>query len=212
VEEHRIFRTRRALGRAGIFLAVFGLFIPAGILVATLGGQRTAGALLAGFGTLIVLLLLATVLAPRSYYRLDSRELLLVKSLASRRIAFTEISGARVVGEAEADALITERMAPAATAEGRLDLKGWLKANRQYSRFVKFCTVPIVQSKTTSGHTLNITGFSGKTSGAFVILREASGEELLLSPADPETFLKALPARVRAAGDSPGFAPEGPEG
>lgn len=207
MEEARVFRTRRTIGRAGVFLAVFGLFIPAGVLAATLGGRRTAGILLIGFGVLTVLPLLQIVLAPRSCYRLDSRQLLLAKGFASRRIALADINGARMVSEAEADALVTGHMAPAVAAEESLDLKGWHKANRRYGRFVKFCTVPIVQSKKTSGHTLNITGFAGKTSGQFILLRDQSGTELLLSPAEPEAFLRALPARIRTAGGRPGFTP-----
>jgi hypothetical protein len=199
--EAMVFRVRRTLKRAGIFLGVFGLFIPAGIVVLLFAEEKAAGVALIGFGAFVLLLLLLSILAPGSRYQVDGQGLLLKKGLSTRRIVFADIAGARVITEAETNVIVREYMTPAMASEAGLDLKGWYRSNKKYAGFVRYCTVPIVQSKTTAGNTLNIVAFSGKTSGDFVILRVASGEEFLLSPAEPAAFYQAILPRIRQTAD-----------
>jgi hypothetical protein len=196
VDETIVFKARRSLGRARVFLAVFGLIMTAGVALMLWGADRIAGAAITAFGALPLLVLLPAFLAPRSRYQIDTRGLLLVKGLSTRRIVFAGISDARVLSETEAETIITGYMAPTMAAETRLDLKGWIESNKQHARLTKFCTVPIVQSKATQGHTLNITAFGAKTDGDFVILRETTGAEFLLSPAEPAAFYQALLDRM----------------
>lgn len=194
--ETTVFKTRRSLRRAGVFLTVFGLFTAAGLALLLSGIDRATGAAITACGALPVLVILLSVYTPRSRYLIESRGLLLVKGLSVRRLAFADISGARVISRSETETIITEYMAPAVDAEARLDLKGWYVSNKKYGNLTRFCTVPIVQAKTTSGHTLNITAFTAKTSGDFVILRETSGAEILLSPVEPSVFYQALSNRI----------------
>ncbi len=192
-----VFKVRRSLRRVGIFLVGFGMFIPAGIAVVLYAGEKFAGFGLIGFGAFFLLILLLTTLAPRSRYRIGPGELVLKKGFSSRRIPFTDISGSRVILEAEANSIITEYMSQAMASEVNLDIRGWLSSNRKYGHFVKYCTVPIIQSKRTSGNSFNIVDFAGKSSGSFVILRESSGAEQLLSPTDPGAFHRALLPNIR---------------
>lgn len=201
MDDTAVFRVRRTFRRAGIFLGVFGLFIPAGVLMLLFAEEKGAGLALIGFGASVVLLMLLSILSPGSRYRVDGQGLLLKKGLSTCRIAFSDITGLRVLDETEANAVVREYMTPAMASEAGLDLKGWVRSNKKYSDFVRYCTVPIILSKITSGNTLNIVKFWGRTSGDFLILRETSGAERLLSPVDPAALQEALALRIRPGAD-----------
>jgi hypothetical protein len=201
MDDTAVFRVRRTFRRAGIFLGVFGLFIPAGVLMLLFAEEKGAGLALIGFGASVVLLMLLSILSPGSRYRIDGQGLLLKKGLSTCRIAFSDITGLRVLDEPEANAVVREYMTPAMASEAGLDLKGWVRSNKKYSDFVRYCTVPIILSKITSGNTLNIVKFWGRTSGDFLILRETSGAERLLSPVDPAALQEALALRIRPGAD-----------
>ena len=187
----RIFKTRRSLKPVLVFIAVFGLFLIIGV-VAMLAGEDTVGLGFLVFGGVSVFIMLMQIITPGSFYRLDPDMLILKRTFSTRLVPLDEISGVGLLSEADTKSVIQEYMAPAMAAESSMDLKNWYKSNKKYGHFIRYSTVPIVQSKTTAGSTLNITSFDAKTSGKFVILRLGSGEELLLSPTEPENLAAKL--------------------
>ena len=77
-------------------------------------------------------------------------------------------------------------------SERNLDIKSWYKSNKMYGNFIKFCTVPIVQTRTSRGHCRNIVKFGTRTSGDFVLLHLSDGEGLLISPQETDAFIARL--------------------
>lgn len=178
-----------------------GACVPGGAAIILFAEETAGGFGLMGFGLFFLIIMLISAGAPGSRYTLNPDGLSLKRGASRRTISFGDIRGAKVLSEKEAGAIITEYMTPAMQSEAGLDIKNWLKSNRKMGSFIRFCTVPVIQSKTTTGNALNITSFSGTAAGSFVILRVESGEELLLSPKDVEGFSQDLASRIRRSVD-----------
>jgi hypothetical protein len=185
------FRARRTVGQALLFLIVFGLMIPIGMAL-SIWVDRNAGLAMTGFGGFVTILLALQVSAPRSRYRVAHEGIVLQRGLSRRELDCREIVGARVVSQAEAETMLGDFTREISTAEASLDAGTWLRKNRAYGRFTKFCTVPVVHSKTTVGNERIVTSAKAGTSGSFVLIKTDGGEHLLLSPREPEALLRAL--------------------
>ena len=189
--KERRYATRRSAKPVLPFIAGAGVFIPIGVgIIAT--GDSTSGLGFLLFGSVFLLILFIQVLAPGSSYRINPSGLVLKRGGSRRVVPFSEIAAAGQISDDVAKGILAEYMEPAMRAEGSLDLRAWLKSNTKYGKLVRYCTVPIVQSKTTVGSRLNIVDFKAKTHGSFTLVRLSSGEKLLLSPSDTQSFTREL--------------------
>jgi hypothetical protein len=188
------FEARRSFRKIWIFILSFGILIPIGLVLYAATGQR-ATLLPAGFGLAATIVLVITAAAPGAAYLIGRDGILLKKGGARRLVDFNELRGAAVLSEGKAMQALNRYLAPAMASERSLNLKGWFRSNTAYGNFIRFCSVPILQGKTTVGSALNIVKFAGHTSGCFVMLKLTSGQELLLSPKDCDAFLARLSAR-----------------
>ena len=196
------FQPRRSSRRVWLFIAVFGAFVPIGLVILFTTGE-IAGLLIAAFGLLPVLFFIYKIRAPGAYYAVGPEGVELKHGRSRRTIPLGSIRGAAVLTEQQGEDALNHYLEPAIQSEKGLDLKGWYRANTVYGNFIRFCTVPIVQQTTTSGSSLNIIKFRNLTSGEFVLLKLDSGEEFLLSPEDSRGFFRDLSARVPLEDTSP---------
>ena len=141
----RIFKARRSLKPVMVFIAVFGLFMVIGV-VAMLAGERTVGLGFLVFGGVVVFIMIMQIITPGSFYRLDPDMLILKRTFSNRMVPLDELSGVDLLSEADTQSVVQEYMAPAMAAEGSMDLRNWYRSNRKYGHFIRYCTVPIVQS------------------------------------------------------------------
>jgi len=193
--ESRIFRVRRTIGKAYLFFIAFGVILVAGIVIQR-ASDPVAGLWVILFGAVGLAGMVLMVLSPGSQYRLGASGLELRRAFSKRLLPLESIRGARVIDAQEAGEILKEYLSPVIASEALSDLKGWLKSSRKYGGVVRYCTVPIVQSRATSGSFRNGGRYGGKTSGKLRILRRDDGEEILLSPAEPEELLRQLSART----------------
>jgi hypothetical protein len=196
------FEARRSLRKIWIFILGFGILIPIGIALYAATGQRAA-LLPAGLGLAATIVLALTAAAPGAVYLIGGDGILLKKGGARRVVDFDELRGAAVLSEGEAMEALNSYLAPAIASERSLNLKAWIRSNAAYGNFIRFCSVPVVQGKTTFGSALNIVKFSSHTSGCFVMLKLTSGQELLLSPKDCDAFLARISAHRKLPDTSP---------
>lgn len=185
------FTPRRSFRRIWIIMAGFGVFVPIGLVIYFVAGDK-AGLPVAGFGLVPVLYMLYRVLSPGSAYVVGPEGVLLKNGGRKRQILLEDIRGAAVLSEDEARQVIRHYMAPGIDGERERDLKQWYRANKAYGYFTQYCTVPIVQETASRGHEINIVKFGTKVAGRFVILKLKSGEEFLLSPEDCDGFFVKL--------------------
>ena len=149
-----------------LFFVMLGLFVPAGFAIVLIADEP-AGYLVIGFGAIALAGMSYSVIAPNSSYEFGPDGLTLRRGGKLLPVLYTAIVGAKALTEKETEAIIGEYMQPIMAGEAGLNFKVWIKSNRRYSRFVRFCTVPIVQQKTTAGSALNIVGFKAKAAGGF---------------------------------------------
>ena len=196
------FKPRKSFNRIWIIMAGFGVFIPIGIVIFFLTGDKSAFAM-AGFGFIPLIYLLYRVLTPGSVYSIGRKGVFLRNGSSKILIPLDEIRGAAVLSEENARKIITWYMAPGIEGERERDLKLWYKSNKAYNYFIQFCTVPIVQETASAGHEINIVKFGTKVSGEFVLLKLKSGQEYILSPEDCAGFVKVLSSHGRLEDTSP---------
>jgi hypothetical protein len=199
------FRARRSARNSIVFLVAFGLMAAGGVWM-YLSGYQSEGIAVSAFGLLAVFAIVATVLSPNSWYRIRPGVLQLHKGFAGRSIPLSSLRAARVVPATEVAAALREYVAPVVLAETSLDIRGWATAGKQYGQVVRYCSVPIVESRATSGTSRNVVRFDLKLTGEFVVLELDGGPPLLISPKEPGDFarklrrqLPDLPQRSKAA-------------
>lgn len=204
-----VFKARRSVGKLWIFLVGFGIFIPIGMVIFLLTGEK-AGLAFAAFGLLPDFYILYRILAPGSIYRVGIEGIYLRHGSSKRWITSEELRGAAILSEEQAKEILNRYLAPSIQSERSLDLKGWYRSNYAYGNFIRFCTVPIVQETKSVGSSLNITSFKNLTSGVFILLKLQNGEEFLLSPEDGNAFFRGLSTNFRLADTTPSssYAPE----
>ena len=185
------FGVRREIGAAWIFFLVFGLMLPAAAALFVLV-DHGGGLLLGGFALCVLALMGYAILAPGAGYRVDGRTVRLRRGATVRSVPLSQLSGARILSADEAQQILRQYMAPVVAAEARLDARGWARSSLHYGRFLRFCTVPVVQQRRTVGSFRNVVSFGARTGGRLLILRLTAGEELLLSPTDPEALSVCL--------------------
>jgi hypothetical protein len=203
------FKARRSARNSIVFLAAFGLMAAGGV-AAFLFGYRIEGIAVFAFGVVVMLVITAIVISPNSWYRIAAGSLQLRKGFAGRSIPLSSLRAARVVPAPEVAVTLREFVAPVILAETSMDPGGWAKAGKRYGRVVRFCSVPIVESRTSLGSERNVVQFDLKVTGEFVVLELDDGFPLLISPQDSREFARELrrqvpnlPERRAAAGDAP---------
>lgn len=194
------FQARKSYKRLIPLFAFFGCFIIIGIFVFVTSDQ-TAGLIMMIFGAAPQIIFLLVALSPRSHYQVGINEIHLKKGLSRRTIPLSEIKAAKKLNAEQTSLLLNEYHKSSIESERSLDIKSWYRSNKMYGGFIKFCTVPIIQQRTTRGHSRNVVAFGTRTSGDFVMLRQGNDDDLLLSPVDPDGFLARLKSSASIAAD-----------
>ena len=78
-----------------------------------------------------------------------------------------------------------------------MDIRGAFRAQRRLGKTIGFCSVPIVFKETRAGGPFDIEKVDAKTSGDFVLVTTTEGNSYLLSPLDPQGFVRAFEASDR---------------
>jgi hypothetical protein len=203
------FKTRKSLGKSIYFFLAFGIFIPIGVILYFLSDQ-TIGMVMFLFGFIPLLYFLFRIISPGAYYQVGYEGLILKKGVSAREIEYSAIGAAAVIDEEESKRILNEYLEGAVEGERNRDIKAWYQSNKKYGNFIRFCSVPIIQSTTSKGTSRNITSFNNLAKGSFVLLQLTSGEEFLLSPEENEGFVQKLQSTA-AVSDSidPGFPGRG---
>lgn len=145
----------------------------------------------------ILFLIISFILYLQSYAWYTSYEIidgkLKIRGVYKKGIINLEdIAEVKSVSEKEADSIIKIPLEKAAECVSRGDIKGWYNNNKNYSEITNFSTVQIVQSYSGS-ETPNVQEYQGSIIGSrLVSLRLTNGKIFLLSPDDPEYFVKTF--------------------
>ncbi len=210
IQESIFFKSRRTFGQMWIFILGFGIFVPIGIFIYIIS-KDPASLVMIGFGLIPTAALILKVLFPGIVYRFDPGGLSLKKGLSGRLIEYAEISSVFALSEEEAVDILNRYQSPVIDSERSLALKSWFKSNIVYRNFIRFCSVPVIQTKVTAGNSLNIIAAGTRTSGRFIIIRLTTGEEFLLSPENCEEFYERFSDSTKSADVSPFFSREIPD-
>gem|GEM_PF-4128659 len=191
------FPARRSGRSARLFLVVMALAAGGGLWVA-LSGAFLQGIGIIAFFLVIDLAIVVQTLSPNTWYRVAPEGLILNKGFARRELRYTELRSAKVLSEQEASRILREISRSLNEQELDYDLRGWWRSGKAYGRFVRFCSITVVESRTTRGNWRNVTNVDVLVHGDFVFLGLADGTELLISPREPQRFVDAIHRRVPA--------------
>ena len=184
------FGVRRSARNTMIFYLAFGVFGVFGVALLVMGTR--GGWILIIFSTAFVVLIAAVTLKPGWCFRIDEKGIVVQRTFGSRRISADSIHRARRIGEHEAAAVVYPDQEAGANSTRSRDMRGAFRAQRKVGRIIAFCTVPIVFHERRAGNALGIEEVGAKTSGDFVLIDTDPGQCYLLSPQDPERFLRGV--------------------
>jgi hypothetical protein len=185
----RRFAVRRSSRNTLIFYGAFGGFGILGLVLLFRG--QTAGWILIAFSAAFLVLLSAVNLKPGWVYLVDGIGITVRRPLKSGRISRDSIAELKLLSDREAVAVVYPDQVEEARSTRNMDVQGALRARRRVGKTIGFCSVPIVFNETRAGGPGDIERVGAKTSGDFVLVTTTEGNSYLLSPLDPQGFVRA---------------------
>jgi hypothetical protein len=173
-----------------IFYIAFGVFGILGLILFVLG--ESVGWVLIAFSGCFLALLLAVNLKPGWSYLVDGMGVTIRRPLKSIRISRESIAELKLLTDQEAVAVVYPDHVEEMRSTRNMDLRGAFRAQRRVGKTIGFCSVPIVFNETRVGGPFDIEKVGARTSGDFVLVITVKGEKYLLSPLDPEGFVRAF--------------------
>ena len=186
----RRFSVRRSIRNTLIFYVAFGGFGILGLVLFVLG--ETVGWILIAFSAAFLALLLAVNLKPGWAYLIDGTGITVQRPLKRSRISRESIVELKLLTDREAVAVVYPDQVEEARSTRNMDVQGAFRARRRVGKTIGFCTVPIVFNETRAGGPGDIEKVGAKTSGDFVLVTTTEGNSYLLSPLDPQGFVRTF--------------------
>ena len=135
-----------------------------------------------GMGIVFMLLILPGAAAWGMSYGISTNALILKRPQAGKRLYFNDIESIFMLSKEQARSFMEELYYDAVESERRMDMGGWLRSNRRAGEVTRYLSIPVTGTETRRGNTTNITSFSVRPDSRLILIREASGGKLLISP------------------------------
>jgi hypothetical protein len=147
---------------------------------------------LVAFSAAFLALLLLVNLKPGWTYIVDGAGITIQRTFKHNRIPNESIAEVKLVSAGEAVALVHPDQVDEARSTRNMDIRSAFRAQRRVGETIGFSSVPIVFNETRAGGPLNIQDVGATTSGGFVVILTTDGKKYLLSPQEPEEFIRAF--------------------
>jgi len=182
---------RKGFRQTRLFLAVFALFPVMGVF-ALLSGQTAGGIAALVFGLFCYLLIFGGAAAWGCRYGIGERTVLLKRLTSTRILRLEEISSVCRLSREQSSDFMNKLQHPAIEAERAINFSEWYRVSKQWGEVGRYISVPQVSSITSKGSRRNITSAKVLPVGELLLLRLESGQALLITPREPDTFLTDL--------------------
>ena len=193
------FKTRKKANKITLLIIlILSLLSTSGTVICLIklaaGGAPSLIPLLAGslFFLLISFLLFIQSYAWYTFYEIKNGFLYLRGVYEKGKVPLESIREVKKADIRLAESVISVYLQKASECEKSGDLKGWYRNNKKYSLITRYCTVQIVQSYA-GGRSHFSQKYTGSIIGSELVLISLSdGQDYLLSPDNPDDFIKVL--------------------